>query len=162
MGRHRCIPLSDGGRHKYLFVAARNDDIREQLVKAYCDFSPAGNLDVFCVANQDYQGRYGQGEEAHKLAIQGSGIPELRRFCHSIPARAQFRATNHFLEVQLKGLVQSLELWLSAGGRNNSLQLPLINFSEQLFDVGMCHSVKDALADLIRIFKIALSALRLN
>lgn len=112
----------------------------------YSDFFPAGDLDVFCVANQDYQGYVEQGEEAHELAIQGSGIPSLRRFCHSIPARAQFRATNHFLEVRLKGLVQSLELWLSAGARNNSLQLPLDNFSEELFKVGLSHSVENVLS----------------
>lgn len=138
--------LSDGSRHKYLFIEARNADIREQLVKAYSNFFPAGDLEVFCIANQDYQGHVEQGEEAHKLAIQGSGIPRLRRFCHSIPARAQFRATNRFLEVQLKGLVQSLELWLSAGARNNSLQLPQDKFSEDLSKVGMCHSVKVALS----------------
>lgn len=131
----RRILLPDEGRHKSLFIEARNADIREKLVRVYSDFFPAGgDLDVFCVANRDYQGSVEQGEEAHELAIQGSGIPSLRRFCHSIPARAQFRATNHFLEVRLKGLVQSLELWLSA--RNNSLQLPVDNFSEELFKVG--------------------------
>lgn len=147
MQGHCCISYSDKGRHKYLFIEARNADIREQLVNAYSDLFPARDLDVFCVANQDYQGHIEQGEEAHELAILGSGIPSLRRFCHSIPARAQFRATNHFLEVQLKSLVQSLELWLSAGARNNSLQLPLDNFSEELLNVRLCHYVKDALAD---------------
>lgn len=140
------MPLSNECRYKYLFIEARNAAIREQLVKAYSEFYPAGDLDVFCVANQDYQGYVEQGEEAHELAIHGSGIPRLRRFCHSIPARAQFRATNHFLEVQLKGLVQSLELWLSAGARNNSLQLPSDNFSEELLAVGLCHSVSDTLS----------------
>ncbi|KAI9879730.1 MAG: hypothetical protein M1830_007515 [Pleopsidium flavum] len=119
-------------RYKYLFVQARNADIRERLTKAYSKLFPSGGLDIFCVANKDYQGYLEQGREAHALAIAGSGIPHLRRFCHSIPARAQFRATNHFLEIQLKGLVQSLELWLSAGTKNNSLQLPSNNFSEEL------------------------------
>ncbi len=144
MAKHRCIPLSDEGRHKYLLVAERNADIREQLVKTYSDFSPAGDPDVFCVANHDYQNHDRRGEEAHKLAIQGSGIPRLRQFCHSVFARAQFRATNHFLEVQLKSLVQSLELRLSAGTRKDSLQLPLNNFSEKLFKASMCHFLKDA------------------
>lgn len=125
-------------RHKYLFIEARNADIRECLTKAYSKLFPAGDLDIFYITNKDYQGYLEQGGEAHALAIKGSGIPRLRRFCHSIPARAQFRATNHFLEIQLKGLVQSLELWLSAGSKNSSLQLPSNEFSDDLRNVWSC------------------------
>lgn len=43
-----------------------------------------------------------------------SGIPDLRLFCHSIVANAQFRASKHFLEVENHGLIQMLEVWVAA------------------------------------------------
>ena len=53
-------------------------------------------------------------DEAREIAIQGSGIPELRRHCHSIVSKAQFRVSNHFLEVEVPDLVQSLEVWTAS------------------------------------------------
>lgn len=104
---------------------------------------PAGDLDIFCVGNEDYQNSAELCGETAALAIKGSGIPSLRRFCHSIPARAQFRATNHFLAVQLKGLVQSVELWHSAGSKHNALQRPSDDFSGNLRKVGRYGYIKD-------------------
>jgi hypothetical protein len=54
------------------------------------------------------------------MAVQGSGIPELRQFCHSIVDKAQFRASNHFLGVELPDLLQSLEVWLAASEQESS------------------------------------------
>jgi len=46
--------------------------------------------------------------------VRASGIPELRRFCHSITAVAQLLEAKHFLESTLSSLLNSLELWASS------------------------------------------------
>lgn len=46
--------------------------------------------------------------------VRASGIPELRRFCHSITAGAQLLEAKHFLESTLSSLLNSLELWASS------------------------------------------------
>ena len=62
--------------------------------------------------------------EARKIAIEGSGFPELRRHCHTIVSRAQFRASNHFLEVQIPDLVQSLEVWVELAEQDSVPSFP--------------------------------------
>ncbi|CAD6572450.1 MAG: hypothetical protein ASARMPRED_005340 [Alectoria sarmentosa] len=67
------------------------------------------------IGNKDYdmEGVHFWDLETHEMAIQGSDIPEIRKHCHSIVARAQFRTSNHFLEVEVPDLVQSLEIFES-------------------------------------------------
>ena len=102
-------PLSD--RYKYLFVNARNTDVAQALQHRYTSAAVGLIIEVFCVGNRDYEGdAFGIRDQR---AIQGSCIPDLRRFCHSVVAQAQYEATLHFLEVELSSLVQSLEAWLS-------------------------------------------------
>ena len=57
--------------------------------------------------------------EARAIAIEGSGIPKLRRHCHTIVSRAQFRASNHFLEAEIPALMQSLELWMGSAEQDS-------------------------------------------
>ena len=76
--------------------------------------------------------------------MKGSGIPALRNYCHKIPARAQFRIANHFLDVRLKDLVQRVQLWLTGASQEtmpndktvtklmDGLQTDLQNVSPQM------------------------------
>lgn len=43
--------------------------------------------------------------------VHASGIPEIRRFCHTITAGAQLREAKHFLQSALPSLLSSVELW---------------------------------------------------
>ena len=108
-------------RQKYLFISARNTDIETRLRAVYAGLSGNHDINVFCVANKDYQGDPEQSPDAHAIAVEGSGIPDLRRFCHSIVAEAQFRAADHYIEVQIKGLIQSLQVWLTAADGQDPL-----------------------------------------
>ena len=103
-------------RYKYIYVSARNADIETKLLAKYApDFGNA-KLNVFCVGNIDYdiEGDLIMDPEARDIAINGSGIPQLRRHCHTIVSTAQFRASNHFLEVEIPDLMQSLEVWMES------------------------------------------------
>ncbi|KAL8749362.1 MAG: hypothetical protein Q9199_007731 [Rusavskia elegans] len=105
--------------YKYLFVSARNTDVERALRLRYDSPGAGFSINVFCVGNRDYEGAEYQSQEAHQRAIQGSGVPDLRRFCHSIVAQAQYDASLHFLEVELASLLQSLEVWLSVSEQKN-------------------------------------------
>ena len=79
------------------------------------------------IGNKDYdmEGVHFWDLETHEMAIQGSDIPEIRKHCHSIVARAQFRTSNHFLEVEVPDLVQSLEVWIASAEYGAPSNVPL-------------------------------------
>ncbi|KAL8868691.1 MAG: hypothetical protein Q9174_004824, partial [Haloplaca sp. 1 TL-2023] len=105
--------------YKYLFVSARNTNVERELRQHYEIPDTRLSITVFCVGNRDYEGAEYRSQEARQRALLGSGIPDLRRFCHSIVAQAQYEASLHFLEVELASLVQSLEVWLSVAEQEN-------------------------------------------
>ena len=113
-------------RYKYIYVSARNADIKKKLLAKYASDSGKANLNVFCVGNNDYdiEGDLRMDPEARDVAIKGSGIPELRRHCHTIVTRAQFKASNHFLEVEIPDLIQSLEVWVESAEQDSSPSVP--------------------------------------
>lgn len=113
-------------RYKYLWISARNADIKAKVRREYQGNANNSTLNVFCVGNKDYdmEGFQFWDLEAHELAIQGSGIPELRKHCHSIVAKAQFRVSNHFLEVEVPDLVQSLEVWTASAEHQPPTTIP--------------------------------------
>lgn len=63
---------------------------------------------MFCVSNKLY-GKY--SSKGNTNLVVASGIPELRRFCHSITAEAQLREAQHFLQSALFSFVNSLGMW---------------------------------------------------
>ncbi|KAL8649989.1 MAG: hypothetical protein Q9226_005335 [Calogaya cf. arnoldii] len=109
--------------YKYLFVSARNTDVERALRTRYLSLAPGLSVNVFCVGNRDYEGAEYRSQEAHLRAIQGSGIPDLRRFCHSVVAHAQYDASLHFLEVELASLLQSLQVWLSVSEQKDRVSV---------------------------------------
>ncbi|KAL8696199.1 MAG: hypothetical protein Q9224_002922 [Gallowayella concinna] len=139
--------------YKYLFVSARNIDVKKALRSRYAGMETSLSINVFCIGNRDYEGAEYRSKEAHERAIQGSCIPDLRRFCHSIVASAQYRASVHFLEVELPSLIQSLEVWLSVSeqkalttidpriirGLQSELEQKIDDFAEALEDAILTH-----------------------
>jgi hypothetical protein len=71
------------------------------------DFKP-DSLPVFCVDNCIYHTCRNMQEALL------SGIPELRKFCYSIPAKAQFRSAHHYVATKLSSLISCLELWIGS------------------------------------------------
>ena len=113
-------------RYKYIYVSARNAEIKQTLLANYASDVGSANLNVFCVGNNDYdmEGDLRMDPDARNIAIEGSGIPELRRHCHTIVSRAQFRASNHFIEVEIPDLVQSLEVWVESAEQDSVPSFP--------------------------------------
>lgn len=95
-------------RLELCLIEARNDHVKEGLQQAYAAKAPDGKLDVFCISNKLYDKYSCKG---NTRLVVASGIPEVRRFCHSITAEAQLREARHFLQSALFSLVNSLEMW---------------------------------------------------
>ncbi|RYP61155.1 hypothetical protein DL769_007837 [Monosporascus sp. CRB-8-3] len=95
-------------RQQWLLIEARNEHVKDGLRKAYAAKVPGKELDVFCVSNTTYEKYSEKGDEE---LVRASGIPQLRQFCHSITAEAQFREALDQLQARLPNLINSLELW---------------------------------------------------
>jgi UDP-N-acetylglucosamine:LPS N-acetylglucosamine transferase len=97
-------------------MMARNKYISKMVQETHEHRFPNRSLSIFCVSNKAYKKHRNRVGE-HDIPMKGSGIPGLRSYCHKIPARAQFRIANHFLDVRLKDLVQQVQLWLAGGSQ---------------------------------------------
>jgi hypothetical protein len=89
-----------------LLIQARNKKVKENLQAVYAEHFSPKRMPVFCVDNVYYQ-----EQESHQ-AVDLSGIPDLRRYCLSLPGRALFRSADTYLETRLPALINSLEIWL--------------------------------------------------
>ena len=123
-----------------LLIRARNQEVKNNLQKAYAEaFSPK-RLPVFCVDNAYYQ------EQEFPQAVNVSGIPDLRRYCLSLPGRALFRSAETVLNGHLPALVNSLEIWLDAAHAAGTQSFSNILDAE---------SVHDDLDDMLEGWKAA-------
>lgn len=121
---------------------ARNEFIQELLLRNHAQRFSGRSLSVFCISNNLYEDNRDQGKK-HDLLILASGIRKLRRFCHKVSARAQFRVACHFLDVSLKGLVQRVQLWLTGGSQStlpndSTIQKLLDSLKDESYTVGFC------------------------
>lgn len=66
-------------------------------------------LQVFCVSNTWYEKYCPKGNQE---LVQGSGIPDLRRFCHTVAAEMHLNEAKQFLRSRLLGLLESLEVYV--------------------------------------------------
>ena len=87
---------------------ARNSHVKEGLQRAYSAKISEGRLNVFCVSNTVYEKACRKGISEY---VDASGIPELRKFCHSITARVQYMEATHFLQSKIPCLINSVRLW---------------------------------------------------
>jgi len=84
--------------------------VTKQLQKTYANQFEADKASVFCIDNMDYQ------DPEFSLDLASTGIPQLRHFCYSVPAKALFRAAHNFLENLLPPLIESVQLWFEING----------------------------------------------
>lgn len=98
-------------RQERILIQARNDHVKEGLQRTYAADMEGRALDVFCVSNTMYQKYCPKGNTE---SVMASGIPDLRRFCHSMTADAQLGESKHFLQSKLSTLINSLELWTNS------------------------------------------------
>ena len=98
-------------RQEFLLMNARNSYVKDGLQQAYSAKVPGGELKVFCVSNTVYEKYCKKGVDEY---VNASGIPDLRKFCHSVTARAQFMEASHFLQSKIPCLLNSAKLWVGA------------------------------------------------
>ena|SRR5579862_891129 len=98
-----------------MLIDARNAHVTKQLQQAYSELISTGELRVFCVGNDDYKKFKSLQKRGKPALIDATGVPSLRQFCRSVPAKAQFKNGLQFLEAQIPVLLRSIELWVSAG-----------------------------------------------
>ncbi|EAW18094.1 uncharacterized protein NFIA_080380 [Aspergillus fischeri NRRL 181] len=97
-------------RLKRLLIVRRNKRVTESLSRAW-----SNQARVFCVSNKLYADHRANDPEQANGYLELSGITELRRYCQSVPADAQLRATESFLQNQVPALLGSLTQWALAG-----------------------------------------------
>lgn len=110
-------------------MQARNNHVKEGLQRTYAADMEGRALDVFCVSNTMYQKYCPKGNAE---SVMASGIPDLRRFCHSMTADAQLGESKHFLRSKLSALINSLELWTNSH-QNTQLEEE-VDLAESIYD----------------------------
>ncbi|PYI32270.1 hypothetical protein BP00DRAFT_445723 [Aspergillus indologenus CBS 114.80] len=91
-------------------ITRRNTRVTDILLAAW-----GNKARVFCVSNKLYADhRFSDIDEANGYRIL-SGITELRRYCQSVPADAQLRATFIYLKNEVPALLGSINQWVLAG-----------------------------------------------
>ncbi|GIJ92098.1 hypothetical protein Asppvi_011073 [Aspergillus pseudoviridinutans] len=97
-------------RLKRFLILRRNRRVTEALSRAW-----KNQARIFCVSNKLYADHRANDHEQANGYLELSGITELRRYCQSVPADAQLRATESFLQNQVPALLGSLTQWALAG-----------------------------------------------
>lgn len=78
-------------------------------------------MTVFCVSNRLFSENRNEESEEQQAYVELSGIPKLRRFCHSIIADVQMSRISRFLTMMVPGTLSSVDLW--AGGAFNDEEM---------------------------------------
>ncbi|MCJ1431481.1 hypothetical protein MMC27_000834 [Xylographa pallens] len=128
-------------RYTTLFITARNNSIKEDVVNSYSSLAKQHELKVFCVSNRYYEGTDISSVNARDIARSISGIPELRQFCHTVVAEAQFHAAVHYLDVKCLGLLKQLELWTESISTKDREEVVPSDCVEQLREVSRTYTV---------------------
>ncbi|GFN11068.1 uncharacterized protein AtWU_00864 [Aspergillus tubingensis] len=91
-------------------VIRRNTSVTNSLLHAL-----GGMARIFCVSNKLYSDHREDDPRQANGYLALSGIQELRRYCQSVPADAQFRATVSYLQHEVPALLGSITQWALAG-----------------------------------------------
>ncbi|EAU36995.1 predicted protein [Aspergillus terreus NIH2624] len=94
---------------KRFLISRRNDQVTQTLSRKRND-----RARVFCVSNTLYSDHREDDRDQADEYIRLSGIPELRRYCQSVPAEAQLRSTESFIKNQAPAILGSLTQWTLA------------------------------------------------
>jgi hypothetical protein len=112
-----------------LLIRARNKEVKTNLQAIYSEHFLPKQMPVFCIDNSLYQ------TQKSLQAVEVSGIPDLRRYCLSLPGRALFRSADTFLETHLPALINSLKIWLEAARNAGTRSLSNVIDLKQVRDV---------------------------
>ncbi|PYH72821.1 uncharacterized protein BO88DRAFT_358796 [Aspergillus vadensis CBS 113365] len=91
-------------------VIRRNTSVTNSLLHAWGDMAR-----ILCVSNKLYSDHREDDPRQANEYLALSGIQELRRYCQSVPADAQFRATVSYLQHEVPALLGSITQWVLAG-----------------------------------------------
>ena len=83
-------------------------DTLDAVVTVYSSEMHGQNLDVFCVSNKWYEKYCRKG---NTMFVEASGVPDVRRFCHTVTADAQLNEAKHFLKSRMSAMLNTLNLW---------------------------------------------------
>ncbi|KAL2864222.1 uncharacterized protein BJX67DRAFT_374065 [Aspergillus lucknowensis] len=97
---------------KRLLMSIRNRRVTADLTEKL-SHDWGNQTRIFCVSNRLYADNRAMDSEHADEYLALSNIRELRRYCQSVPADAQFRATESFLQNELPATLRSLTLWAS-------------------------------------------------
>ncbi|KAF2263942.1 hypothetical protein CC78DRAFT_581063 [Lojkania enalia] len=100
---------------KKLLIDRRNNEITTQLINNYSGDVKDGNLEIFCISNKDYFAHRYDEQRLAESRLELTGILGLRKYCHSIPAAAQFDAAAAFIEHEVPAFLGSLKQWSVSG-----------------------------------------------
>ena len=101
--------ISDATKsYQTLLLTARIRIVEDGMKARYATDLEKNKFAVFCVDNRVYHNCCNI-EEANL-----SGIPQLRKFCYEISAKAQFRAAYQYIGTELPTLLSSIRLWIEA------------------------------------------------
>jgi hypothetical protein len=121
------------GRRTDLFISARNEHVKRQLIRHYASQRQIRTINVYCVSNTLYRDAVSQltpveqsnrnrrplsnvedRTAAANQKLRSSGIPDLRSFIQGIPSESQVAETRHFLNTRLLTLFEKIDMWLTA------------------------------------------------
>lgn len=79
-------------------------------------------MTVFCVSNKLFSENRNEDDEEQQAYAELSGIPELRRFCHSIIADLQRSYVSRFFTMMVPGTLSSVDLWADGAFNDEDLE----------------------------------------
>ncbi|KAJ4027854.1 hypothetical protein NW752_000099 [Fusarium irregulare] len=102
-------------QQELLLVQARNEHVKRNLRSVYSSEMQGRSLEVFCVSNKWYEKYCPKGNTKF---VEASGVPDVRRFCHTVTADAQLNEAKHFLRSRLSAMLNTLNLWADTSLEN--------------------------------------------
>ncbi|KAF2651016.1 hypothetical protein K491DRAFT_682506 [Lophiostoma macrostomum CBS 122681] len=106
-------------------VAARNRTASNLLKEKYKRMTKGASLPVFCISNTEYD-KYLSGYEADdppRLTLELTGIPALRSYIQSLPAKGRFATLEHHLTTSWDTLLTTLELYCKVSKSQQKSQI---------------------------------------
>ncbi|KAI2993530.1 hypothetical protein CBS147346_10936 [Aspergillus niger] len=94
----------------HFLITRRNTSVTNSLLSAWGEMAR-----VFCVSNKLYSDHREDDRRQTNGYLALSGIQELRRYCQSVPADAQFQATVSYLQKEVPALLGSITQWALSG-----------------------------------------------
>jgi hypothetical protein len=108
------LQLEDAEQERWRFlVEARNAHTQRRLEEGKQDLLPSGTkLKVFFVSNTHYASFRGTPLKVnHRLSVQQTGLPALRKFIREQTADAKWRHMENYIDHDCTVFTQSLHIW---------------------------------------------------